>query len=104
MPNQKIIPEQDALIEILKNELPVLRARMGLSQEVLSEKIGISRQTYSAIETGKRKMTWTVFLALVSVFWQNEQTCLMLKQVPGFSKSINQILNDSNDTSKSVSS
>lgn len=103
MLNPKIIPAQDALIKTLKNELPVLRARMGLSQESLSEKIGISRQTYSAIETGKRKMTWTVFWALVGVFMQNEQTCLMLKQVPGFSESINQILNDSNDTNKSAS-
>ena len=38
------------LINALKNDLPVLRARVGLSQEVLADKIGISRQTYSSIE------------------------------------------------------
>lgn len=62
------------LINALKNDLPVLRARVGLSQEVLADKIGISRQTYSSIETGKREMAWTTFLALVAFFQNNEQT------------------------------
>lgn len=49
------------LMEQFRNELPVLRARARASQEVIAEKIGISRQTYSGIETGKREMTWTIF-------------------------------------------
>lgn len=64
------------LINALKNDLPVLRARVGLSQEVLADKIGISRQTYSSIETGKHEMAWTTFLALVAFFQNNEQTLL----------------------------
>ena len=59
---------KNQLIATLKNDLPVLRARMGLSQEAIADKIGISRQTYSSIETGKREMTWTTFLALVAFF------------------------------------
>ena len=52
--------------DALKNDLPVLRARVGLSQEVLADKIGISRQTYSSIETGKREMAWTTLIGFTS--------------------------------------
>ena len=37
------------LINTMVTELPVLRARIGASQADISEKIGISRQTYNAI-------------------------------------------------------
>lgn len=47
--------DKERLIDILTEELPVLRAKIGLSQEDLSEIIGISRQTYSSIETKKER-------------------------------------------------
>ena len=56
------------LIELLRMELPVLRAKARISQEDIASKIGISRQTYSSIETGKREMSWTTFLALIAFF------------------------------------
>ena len=37
------------LMETLTYELPVLRTRLGLSQQELAEKVGISRQTYNSI-------------------------------------------------------
>ena len=81
------------LIEMLRKDLPVLRARIGLSQEILADRIGISRQTYGAIENGKREMTWTTFLALVALFKSNEQTALMLSQKGDLLIGIDQILN-----------
>lgn len=39
------------LTKALINELPVLRAKARVSQEMVAEKVGISRQTYSCIET-----------------------------------------------------
>ena len=48
------------LINTMVTELPVLRARIGASQVDISEKIGISRQTYNAIENGKKKLNWNV--------------------------------------------
>ncbi len=66
--------EQDRLIEILTDELPVLRARLRISQDELSRRIGISRQTYSLIETKKQKMTWVTFMALIAFFENNAKT------------------------------
>lgn len=75
-----------SLMERFRNELPVLRARARVSQETIAEKIGISRQTYSGIETGKREMTWTIFMALLAFFQNNEQTRPMIDQISGFSE------------------
>lgn len=36
--------------------------------------IGVSRQTYSSIETRKRKMTWSIYLSLILVFDCNSKT------------------------------
>lgn len=47
--------DKDKLIEILTDELPVLRAKIGISQGDISNIIGISRQTYNAIEKKREK-------------------------------------------------
>ena len=57
-----------ASIEILIDNLPSLRARIGITQEELANIIGVSRQTYYSIETKKREMSWPIFLAIVFVF------------------------------------
>lgn len=66
--------EKNIMISRLVDELPVLRTKMGVSQDELANMIGISRQTYSSLETRKRKMTWSIFLSLLLIFDYNEQT------------------------------
>ena len=80
------------LISRFRDELPVLRARARISQETLAEKIGISRQTYSSIETGKREVTWTTFLALVAYFQNNEQTRQMIDMIEDFEKDMASVM------------
>ena len=82
---------KDELIMTLTAELPVLRARLGVSQEVMAASIGVSRQTYSAIETRTKKMSWTIFMALVAVLDLNEGTSVMLDQIPDFIQTIRQL-------------
>ena len=65
------------LINTMIIELPVLRAR-----------IGVSRQTYNAIENGKKKMSWTVFLALFAVFSSDERTLKMLDSIDIFKEGV----------------
>lgn len=42
--------------ELSKSELPALRAKTRVSQQDLINKIGISRQTYCSVETGKKML------------------------------------------------
>lgn len=88
MAGQDLTPGRKKLLNLLTGELPVLRARIGISQEELADRIGISRQTYSRIETGKREMTWTMFVALDAFFEKNEQTRQMLNHIEGFCRDV----------------
>lgn len=87
---------KESLIDILTEELPVLRARLALSQDDLCNIIGISRQTYSAIETKKRKMTWNTFLSLILVFGFNEKTSVMLETCGAFPDELKNLLSTNN--------
>lgn len=88
--------ERESLIEILTEELPVLRAKIGISQNDLSKMIGVSRQTYSSIETKKWKMTWNMFLSLLFVFRYNDKTSEILERVGVFPESLKNMLNIDN--------
>lgn len=65
---------KEELIDKFIYELPILRARIDMTQDEISEIAGLSRQTYSAIETRKRKMTWSNFMAILFVFYFNPAT------------------------------
>ncbi len=84
------------LVAKLTNELPVLRARIGVSQKELAEKIGLSRQTLNYIETGKKEMPWVTFLALIAIFQNNEETKKMLSNVEGLEEELS-MLSDKNN-------
>lgn len=88
--------DKEKLIRTLTEHLSVLRARLGLSQEDISNIIGISRQTYSSIETMKRKMTWNIFLSLVLFWGCNESTGVMLDSMDVLSPELNDFLSKNN--------
>lgn len=46
-------PRKEELIDKLSEDLLILRTKTSMSQEEIANAIGISRQTYSAIEAGK---------------------------------------------------
>lgn len=84
--------DRDKLIEILTDELPVLRAKLGISQDDISSIVGISRQTYSAIETKKRKMSWNTFLSLILFYGYNEKTTTLVETIGAFPPELKQTL------------
>lgn len=84
--------DRDALIEILTDELPVLRAKIGISQDDISSIIGISRQTYNAIETKKRKMSWNTYMSLILFFGYNEKTTNIVESIGAFPASLRKTL------------
>lgn len=83
---------KDEAIATLRKELPILRVKAKISQEELARKIGVSRQTYSAIETGKQDMTWTTFMALIAFFQNCDSTKDMYKYIDGIEEKMNIIL------------
>ena len=72
---------KEELIEKLSEELLVLRTKTAMSQEEIANAIGLSRQTYSAIEAGKKQMTWRTYLALIMMFDYNPKTHEMIRQI-----------------------
>ena len=52
----------------MKNELRVLRARDGLSQAHLAERLGVSRQTVNAIETGRYDPSLPLAFKIAALF------------------------------------
>lgn len=52
----------------MKNELRVLRARRDLSQAELAEKLGVSRQTVNAIETGRYDPSLSLAFKIAALF------------------------------------
>ena len=81
------------MIDILTEELPVLRAKIGLSQDDLSSIIGISRQTYSSIKTMKRRMSWNTYLSMILVFENDEKTRGLFETIGAFSEELKKVLN-----------
>lgn len=71
-------------IKALTSELTSLRSKAGISQGEIASLIGISRQTYSSIECGKRLMSWSTYLSLVFFFDHNYATHKYLREIKAF--------------------
>lgn len=76
--------EKDQLINHLAKELPALRGAAKATQDELANAIGVSRQTYNAVEMLKRKMTWSTYMALILFFDYNPNTHDTIRQLDAF--------------------
>lgn len=76
---KKMTDAREILIEKMADNLPVLRKKLKLSQEGLADIIGSSRYTVMLIETKKRKMTWSTYMALVLLFEKSADTEMLLR-------------------------
>ena len=70
-----------ACIDILQDNLASLRAKAVINQEELSNIVGCSRQTYYAIETKQREMSWSMFLGLCFLYHNLSATKGMLDEL-----------------------
>lgn len=70
-------------IEMMTENLASLRAKADITQGEISNLIGISRQTYYAIETGQRTMSWNTYLSLLlQICRLAQRSCLRPSQEP----------------------
>lgn len=75
---------KDSYIEVLTENLLPLRTKAEITQEELSAMVGISRQTYYAIETRRRQMSWNTYLSLILFFDINVATHSMLRDINAY--------------------
>ena len=76
--DEKEIFKNDYIVKLTEN-LAMLRAKAGVTQEEVADVIGIARQTYSAIECGRKPMSWNTFMSLILFFKENTQTKEVIK-------------------------
>ena len=91
--------EKDSFIATLTPNLTVLRTKAEISQEELANLIGVSRQTYSAIERKVRRMAWSTYLSLVLFYDHNQKTHKMIRQLSIFPQELIIRFNDGIDYS-----
>ena len=68
---------KNELIEKMADNLPMLRTKLGFTQEEIAEMIGVSRHTVISMENKKRPMTWNTFLSLILIFSGNADTKML---------------------------
>lgn len=64
--------DKQLYIDRLTDNLPMLRAKIGLTQKNLADILGVSSYTVLAIEKKQRKMTWNMFLSILLVCLSNK--------------------------------
>ncbi len=75
---------KETSMEILSENLAALRAKAEITQEELAGLVGISRQTYYAIETRRRELSWNTYLSLLFFFDTNVLTHNMLRDINAY--------------------
>lgn len=74
------VEKQKELIEQLVQRLPQIRREMNISQTDLGEKVGLSRQTISAVERGGVSLSWNNYLAIMMFIVANRDKCKTVYQ------------------------
>lgn len=87
------VEDKSQLIDRLTSELAPLRIKIGISQDELANLIGISRQTYGAIERGSRKMTWNTYLSLILFYDYNNTTHEFIRKIGAFPDKLVEVFN-----------
>lgn len=73
--------QKEGYILRLTNELAMLRAKANITQENLANLIGVSRQTYSSIESKKKKMSWNTYLSLIFIYDSMPETSPIIRKL-----------------------
>ena len=76
----------------LANNLPVFRAKLGVTQQELANRIGLSRNMLARIETKKKEMSWVTFVALTLLFLKNENTAPIFKSLNIYDEQLDKFL------------
>jgi DNA-binding XRE family transcriptional regulator len=84
--------ERKQLLIKMADNLPVLRTKLGLTQDELAKLVGVSRSTVILFERKQRQMTWNTFLSFILVFSKNSETNKLLSALEIYTEKLNEIL------------
>lgn len=63
----------------MKNRLKIARAELDITQEELAKRIGVSRQTINAVESGKYVPSTVLALKMAQVFGKSVEEIFILE-------------------------
>lgn len=89
--------EKNAFIDALTPELQLLRVKAEISQEEIANIIGVSRQTYGAIERKARRMSWNTYLSLILFYDYNRKTHKFVRNIDAFPHELIKRFNDGDE-------
>ena len=64
--------QREDFIKSVSSKLKLIRTEYGITQEVMSEMLGISKKTLVETEKGRRGLSWTEVIAVATVFEKSE--------------------------------
>ena len=64
--------KREEFIKTVSGKLKLIRTEYGITQEAMSEMLGISKKTLVETEKGRRELSWTEVIAVASVFEKSE--------------------------------
>ena len=79
-------------IDRMVKHLPTLRASIHVTQNQLAKKLGVTRTTMVAIESGRRPLQWYMYLAIVAVFLQYDDARKLLDSFELFDENLIKII------------
>lgn len=81
-----------AYCERLSKNIPVLRAKLGVSQTELAQRVGIARSSLALYEVGKKELPWSAFVAMLMLFRSNEETKAVFNSLEIYDKKLDNYL------------
>ncbi len=64
--------KREEFINSVSSKLKLIRTEYGITQEVMSDMLGISKKTLVETEKGRRVLSWTETIAVATVFEKSE--------------------------------
>lgn len=76
--------QKEGYTKRLSENLAMLRAKAGITQEELSNLLGISRQTYCSMESQGKTISWNIYLSLIFIYDNIPETSLVIHKLDIF--------------------
>jgi DNA-binding XRE family transcriptional regulator len=84
--------QKQNLIHLLTENLPLFRKKLKISQQELANMLEVSRSTITNIENRRSPLSWNLFLALILIFNNNEETRKLVEHFDLYCSSLNRFL------------